>query len=222
MSKRSDFPKVDKDWYPTRDPAAIVPKFVEFIRGKAYAEPCYGNGDLEDLLMDVATCKWRSDVRSTVGCSKVMDGLEITTEDLKDCDCFCTNPPFSQKVLRPLLDHWLTFDKDIWLLLPADYMHNIWFGPYMKVCSKVVSIGRLVWFYNEWVDDLEVKLTDDLKPWVKDKLKALDYQKGIGYYSGWVNSKGVPMKTRAVKSTENHAWYCFNGRFNGNTIFYGR
>ena len=33
------------------DDDAIVP-LVPFIRGKTYAEPCYGAGDLEDMLME--------------------------------------------------------------------------------------------------------------------------------------------------------------------------
>lgn len=148
MSKRSNFDKVPKDFYATVDPKAIPPKLVDFIRGKSYAEPCYGEGDLEDLLMDVATCKWRSDIRETVGSSKVMDALEVTKDDLKDCDLIATNPPFSKDVLLPLIDHFVSL-KPTWLLLPADYMHNLYFGPYMDKCSKVVSVGRICWFPKE-------------------------------------------------------------------------
>jgi len=145
MSKRSNFDKVPRDFYPTTDPKAVPTKLVEFIRGKSYAEPCYGNGDLEDLLMDVATCKWRSDVRETVSSSKVMDALEVTKEDLEGIDLIVTNPPFSKDVLLPLIDHFVNL-KPTWLLLPAGYMNNIYFGPYMKRCSRVVSIGRIKWF----------------------------------------------------------------------------
>lgn len=148
MSKRSDFDKVPKEFYPTTDPKAIPPVLVALLRGKTYAEPCYGNGDLEDLLMDVATCKWRSDIRETVGSSKVMDALELTKEDLKECDLVVTNPPFSKDVLLPLIDHFVSL-KPTWLLLPADYMHNLYFGPYMKRCSRVVSVGRVCWFPKE-------------------------------------------------------------------------
>lgn len=145
MSKRSNFEKVPRDWYPTTDPKAIPPKLVEFIRGKNYAEPCYGNGDLEDLLMDVATCKWRSDIRETVGSSKVMDALCLSKEDIARCQLIVTNPPFSRDVLLPLLDHFISI-KPTWLLLPADYMHNQYFSDYMKRCSRVISVGRLKWF----------------------------------------------------------------------------
>jgi len=65
MGKRSSFDKIPKDFYNTTDPNAIPPNLAKFIRGMAYAEPCYGEGDLEDLLMDIAVCRWRSDIRDT-------------------------------------------------------------------------------------------------------------------------------------------------------------
>ena len=145
MSKRSGFEKVPKDFYPTTDPKAVPTKLVKFIRGKSYAEPCYGEGDLEDLLMDVATCRWRSDIRETVGSSKVMDALCLSKEDIARCDYIVTNPPFSRGVLLPLIDHFVSL-KPTWLLLPADYMHNRYFSDYMSRCRKVVSVGRLKWF----------------------------------------------------------------------------
>lgn len=157
MSKRSDFKKVPKDFYPTTDPKAIPPKFVDFIRGKSYAEPCYGDGDLEDLLIDVSTCKWRSDIRETVGCSKVVDALDITKDDVSECSLIVSNPPFSRDILLPMIDHFITL-KPTWLLLPADYAHNIYFGPYMKKCSRVVSVGRLCWFPK---DGKRVSSTDN-------------------------------------------------------------
>lgn len=145
MSKRSDFEKVPKDFYPTTDPKAVPTKLVEFIRGKNYASPCYGEGDLEDLLMDVATCRWRSDIRETVGSSRVMDALCLSKEDVARCDIILDNPPFSRDVLLPLIDHFTSL-KPTWLLLPADYMHNVYFGEYVAKCSRIISVGRLKWF----------------------------------------------------------------------------
>ena len=143
MSKRSDFPKVDKDFYATTDPKAVEP-LIPFIRGKTYVEPCYGNGDLEDLLMDVAICQWRSDIRETVESSKVMDALYLTKDQLCGIDLIVTNPPFTRDILMPMLYHFITL-KPTWLLLPADYMQNVYFGDAMVRCQKVVSIGRLKW-----------------------------------------------------------------------------
>lgn len=148
MSKRSDFERVPKDFYATVDPKAIPERFVQEVRGKTYCEPCYGEGDLEDLLMDVATCKWRSDIRATVGSSKVMDALDLDWCDIADCDLIITNPPYKKDLLLPLIDHFASL-KPTWLLLPADMMHNKYFAPYMETCSKAVSIGRLCWFPKE-------------------------------------------------------------------------
>jgi len=144
MGKRSDFPKVAKDFYATIDPKATEP-LIPFIRGKTYAEPCYGNGDLEDLLMDVAICQWRSDIRETVSSSKVMDAVCLTKDELCGIDLIVTNPPFTRTILMPMLNHFITL-KPTWLLLPADLMHNVYFGEAMRRCSKVVSVGRLRWF----------------------------------------------------------------------------
>lgn len=144
MSKRSSFEKIPRDFYPTTDPKAIPPKLVEFIRGKTYAEPCYGEGDLEDLLMDVSVCRWRSDIRKT-GCCKLWDAMCLSKSEIARCDMILTNPPFSRDVLLPMIDHFVSL-KPTWLLLPADMMHNRYFSPYMAKCSRVVSVGRLKWF----------------------------------------------------------------------------
>lgn len=150
MGKRSNLTVTDrpKDFWATVDPDALPSKFIEMVQGKTYAEPCYGDGDLEDLLMEVAHCKWRSDIRETVGCSKVLDALDITKEDLKGIDMIITNPPFSWTMLKPLLDYLPTL-KPTWFLLPADLAHNVRMGPYMKNCAHIVSVGRLFWMENK-------------------------------------------------------------------------
>lgn len=144
MSKRSNFEKVPKDFYATTDADAVAP-LVPFIRGLTYAEPFYGDGDLEDLLMDVATCTWRSDIRETVFSSQVMPATELTPYDVKDCDYIISNPPFTRSVLLPCIDHLVKL-KPTWLLLPADMMHNKYMTPHMEKCELVLSVGRLCWF----------------------------------------------------------------------------
>lgn len=166
MSKRSNFEKIPKEFYPTTDKKVLKETFLELIEGKTYAEPCWGEGDLEDLLRGEATCGWRSDIRDTSPVSKQMSGLDVTPYDVRDCDLIVTNPPFSKGVLLPLLDHFITL-KPTWLLLPAGYMNNVYFGPYMKKCSKVISIGRVCWFP---VGGKRVASTDDFcwYYWEKD------------------------------------------------------
>ena len=148
MGKYSNFDRVEKDFYPTIDPDAIPQSLIEWIYGTNYAEPCYGNGDLEDALMEIAHCKWRSDIRRTVESSKVMDAVEIGPKDVKDCDLIITNPPYKRDVLLPLLDHFLTL-KPTWLLLPADMMHNKYMSKYLDHCLLIISVGRLYWQENK-------------------------------------------------------------------------
>jgi len=150
MGKREEIkkPRRERDFYGTIDPDAIPESFIPFIKGKSYADPMYGNGDLEDLLMEVAICKWRSDIRETVGSSRVMDALSLGKEDLYGVDIVLSNPPYDWKLLKPLLDH-LPNLKPTWFLLPADHMHNKRMGPYMRKCAWVVSVGRLFWMENK-------------------------------------------------------------------------
>jgi len=69
----------------------------------------------------------------------------LSEHELGHCDVIITNPPFSRDVLLPMIDHFISL-RPTWLLLPAGYMHNRYFAPYMEKCSLVVSIGRLRWF----------------------------------------------------------------------------
>jgi hypothetical protein len=150
MGKRDGdkFERVEKDFYSTVDPAAIVPAFVDRIRGINYAEPCYGKGLLEDMLVDVATCKWRSDIREDAWCILAMDAVNLTRDDMADVDAIITNPPYKWDMLQPLLDHLPTL-RPTWLLMPSDYMNNVRMGPYMKRCETIIAVGRLYWLPNK-------------------------------------------------------------------------
>jgi hypothetical protein len=149
MGKREEVkkPKKDRDFYATIDTDAVTP-LLPYIRGCSYAEPFYGNGDLEDLLMDVAICSWRSDIRETVRSSAVMPAQKLHSCHTTTCDMIISNPPFTKSVLLPCIDH-LSKLLPTWLLLPADMLHNKYMTPYMKKCSMVLSVGRLCWFPSD-------------------------------------------------------------------------
>ena len=146
MGKRTSFSKVDKDFYPTIDPRAFE-AIIPFVRGRTYAEPCAGNGDLVDGLADAATCKWETDVREEVDC-RTMDAMSITQDDLEGIDLIITNPPFTKSVLLPMIDHFMSL-KPTWLLLPWDLPCNKYFRLYAEGCNKIVPIGRLCWFKKD-------------------------------------------------------------------------
>ena len=146
-------PRNARDFYATIDPAAAK-AILPYIDRYDYAEPCWGKGNLEQLLINegMNRCLWRGDIeQSTEGYTKgcnIKDATEITEEDLQHCSLVVTNPPFSWTILKPLLDYLPTL-KPTWMLLPADVMHNVRMGPYMKICPQIVSVGRLYWMENK-------------------------------------------------------------------------
>lgn len=145
MSKRDGVTvKVNKDYWPTIDKDCINEGIANFLRNRPYAEVCYGEGHLEELIGDLAPCKWRSDIRETLPCSVVMDALDISKDHLRGVDQIVTNPPYSWELLQPLLEY-LPGLKPTWFLLKADLMHNVRMVPYMRDCAWVVSVGRLCW-----------------------------------------------------------------------------
>jgi len=223
MGKRSDFDRLTRDFYATIDPKALPETFLECVSGSTYAEPCYGNGDLVRLIGDRAECLHKSDIEGGEGCQQ-LDGTKLTYGDIWKCNAIVTNPPYKRTMLDPLLDQWLTVKKPIWLLLPADYMHNITFGKYMEKCSKVVSVGRLFWFKSVWVVNEQISL-DSRPDWCRDgkHITSENHEKGtLGYTGWWDNSKGSPTKTETTRGTDNYAWFCFEGGHSGGTTFYGR
>jgi hypothetical protein len=98
--------------------------------------------------MEAAKCRWRSDIRKTVGSSVIMDAVEIDEVTLYNCDLIITNPPYKRDILLPMIDHFLSL-KPTWLLLPADMMHNKYFSKYINLAAKIYPVGRLYWNENK-------------------------------------------------------------------------
>lgn len=150
MGKRSNFPKIDKDFYRTIDPRAIEPLIANISKidchAKTYAEPCSGSGDLVNMIYkdrpDIE-CWYDCDISWEIGGK---DALTLTTEDIKGCDLIITNPPWSRNILHPLIIHLVSLYKPVWLLFDADWMHTKQSSEIMKnFCTHVVSVGRLKW-----------------------------------------------------------------------------
>ena len=141
MTKFKSFEAQPRDLWRTTDPNAFAP-LAPFIKGKSYAEPCYGDGDLVDGLKSFSQCKWASDIEPQRSGIPIKDASSLTEEDLRNIDFIISNPPFSWHMLQPLLDHLPTL-RPTFLLLPADFMHNKQSRPYMERCSNIISVGRL-------------------------------------------------------------------------------
>jgi len=141
-------PKSPRDFYATIDPDAVAP-LLPFIKGKTYAEPCAGKGDLVDLIGDNAECVWASDIHNNTDSLDSYDASDMWLDVFYEADLIITNPPFSKSLLLPIIDHLVQSGKPVWLLLPADIIHNLYMAPYMQNCNRIVSVGRLCWFLDE-------------------------------------------------------------------------
>ena len=139
MGKRTkqDFEKRPRDYYATIDPDAVKP-LIPFIRGLRVAEPCAGNGDLAMMLEPDCKVVWESDIEPQNKHILQKNAIFLHSGDLQDCNTIVTNPPFTWKLLQPLLDH-----------LPTDVMHNKRMSNYLVGCSDIVSVGRLYWMDNK-------------------------------------------------------------------------
>jgi hypothetical protein len=73
----------------------------------------------------------------------VADALTLT-DPLKRSDCIITNPPYRKDILFPMIEHFAGL-APTWLLLNADFMHNVGSAPFLVYCRAIVSIGRIKW-----------------------------------------------------------------------------
>ncbi len=140
MGKRSNFERIEKDDYRTIDPRAVdallrfVPKFTRF------AEPCAGSGDLAcRLMLEQNICTMAMDL------SRGVDAMALETSDLNGAECIITNPPWTRKILHSMIEHFVDIAPFTWLLFDSDWAHTKQSAPYMKYCSDIVSVGRLIW-----------------------------------------------------------------------------
>ena len=159
MGKRSDFPRIDRDYYRTIDSHAVA-VLAPFLKpGVKFIEPCAGAGDLIDQLQDPANpfpniCVGSWDINPRgYGIAKA-DALELNLTE-RGADCIITNPPWSRPVLHELIEHlskqlptWLLFDSD-WAYTEQKMMANKYgvkpATELMKHCRKIVAVGRLKW-----------------------------------------------------------------------------
>lgn len=133
MGKRSNFERIPKDAYMTIDPRATKP-LLEFLGNEvSYYEPCVGNGDLINLLKP-HVCVGYSDVEKNATYWKYETNAK----------CFITNPPWSRKLLHPIIDN-LRNQLPTWLLFDAAWMFTAQSAFYMKYCKVVIPVGRLRW-----------------------------------------------------------------------------
>jgi len=146
MGKRSNFERVERDFYPT-PMKAVEPLIPHLYPGSSFFEPCAGDGTLVDHLISLGFyCSDAIDIEPQAQFIRKEDAL-TTDGGSGNSDYIITNPPWNRKILHPMIDHFVNkLKKRTWLLFDASWAHTKQSIPYMPYCSKIVSIGRVKWF----------------------------------------------------------------------------
>ena len=143
MGKRSNFERIQRDFYPTPY-AAVVPLLPHLRPSLHFAEPCAGDGRLIRYLEEAGHhCVAAIDIEPRA--SRVQHGDAREMLALKPfVEAFITNPPWSRDVLHPIIQH-LSSQLPTWLLFDADWMHTRQSAPFIPYLHKIVSVGRVKW-----------------------------------------------------------------------------
>ena len=146
MGKRSDFERKPRDFYPT-PMEAVKPLLEHLPEDFLFSEPCAGNGVLLNHLETKGVCMWASDIEPQVEGIHKCDYSDVGFDELIESDYVITNPPWDRKILHPMIEYFAPRIRT-WLLFDSDWMHTKQSAPYMSMCSKIVSVGRIKWFGN--------------------------------------------------------------------------
>ena len=146
MGKRSDYERVDRDFYPT--PWQAVEPLVPHLPSEfAFAEPCAGDGALVnhiETLVEGSWCSWASDIEPQSDSIHKNHFRDLGSSEFLEADYIITNPPWDRKLLHPIIEYFTAF-KPTWLLFDADWMHTKQSIEYLPLLKKVVSICRVQW-----------------------------------------------------------------------------
>lgn len=146
MSKRAlQFERRERDFYPT-PPEAVAPLLPHLPPRCGFAEPCAGDGALVDALQAAGhRCGYAGDIEPRRADIVCQDALEITPHRLGlGWERIITNPPWARPILHALIKR-LSALGPTWLLFDADWMHTRQAAPYLPLCRKIVSVGRVKW-----------------------------------------------------------------------------
>lgn len=145
MGKRSNFERIERDFYPT-PPEAVAPLIPYLEHGDMFCEPCAGDGALIRALEDAGlSCAAALDIEPQAADIERFDALSDSLGCWVDsCEYIITNPPWSRPTLHAMIAHFSAI-RPTWLLFDADWVHTKQSAPFMPWLRKVVSVGRVKW-----------------------------------------------------------------------------
>lgn len=145
MGKRTALPQtVDqrtRDYWPT-PPEPMAQLLPHLVRGSTFAEPCAGKGAMVDYFESAGhSCVFACDIHPLRP-----DVSQLAAADLRyiRADQFITNPPWKWEWLEPIIVN-LSSQLPTWLLLSADFVHNLRTQDVVRRCSLIVPVGRVQW-----------------------------------------------------------------------------
>lgn len=148
MGKRSDFERVEKDFYRTIDPRAVAALLPHLDPQTHFCEPCAGAGDLVKQLNYAGhRCAeaWDIEPQGTVE-NLIIQWRDATTYNDTIGECFITNPPWTRAILHAMIENFMSAEKPAWLLFDSDWAFTKQSKPYMNAfCTDIVAVGRLIW-----------------------------------------------------------------------------
>lgn len=142
IGKRSSgFERRAQDWYAT--PAkAVAPLLPHLLPRTRFVEPCAGDMALVRTLEAAGhICVHASDIEIRAQ-GVLLDNA--ATAEMVEGSVAITNPPWAWDMLHPIISN-LSAQLPTWLLLDADFMHNVRAARFMRQCRKIVSVGRVKW-----------------------------------------------------------------------------
>jgi hypothetical protein len=150
------------DFYRTIDARAVAALAPHVPAGTVFAEPCAGEGDLIALLEAAGyACDWAMELEPQGCCVRNRwpigrgDALTLTRSDMGAAALFITNPPWQRTALHGLILH-LAAIAPVWMLFDTGWKHTRQAAALGRLCTDIVSVGRLKWFA-----DSEHDATDD-------------------------------------------------------------
>ena len=139
MGKRSNFKRVERDFYPTPR-EAVLPLLPHLPEALSYWEPCAGDGAL--LQWIGADMVWASDIEPRDFGIVEADALEESAPPA--ATHIITNPPWTRDILHQMIEHFSN-QRPTWLLFDADWIHTKQASPYLPRLRKIVAVGRVRW-----------------------------------------------------------------------------
>lgn len=143
MAKRSDgqFERIPNDLYRTWDTRALARLLPHLAPKTLFVEPCAGAGDLVDQLVHAGhICAGAFDIAPLRADIKQGDATTLRWRTSRGV--WISNPPWTRHMMHTIIRN-LASQAPFWALFDADWMHIDKSVDLMRICRKIVSVGRL-------------------------------------------------------------------------------